>query len=98
MADGLRQLDALPHTLAITGDFAARRFRHTHAVNGFPGEFFGFSVRATIQPQVGIDELVAGESLGERIELGAVADVAEKLFGLIGPDAKHADVTARRPD
>ena len=98
MAHGLRQLDALPHAFAIPGDFAARRFRHTHALNGFPGEIFGFSVRATIQAQIGIDELVAGESFGERIELRAVADVAEKLFRIVGPDAEHADVAARWPD
>ena len=90
VTDGLRELDALPHALAIAGDLTGRRLNQAHALDGLPGQIFRFTVRATVQPQIRIDELIAGESLGKGIELGAVAEVAEQLFRLIGTDAQHA--------
>ena len=45
-----------------------------------------------------IDELVAGEAFGKRIELRAVSHLAEQLFGTAGRDAEHVDRAARGPD
>ena len=40
--DGLRQLDALPHALAVGRDGAAGGFRHGNALQGFFGKLGGF--------------------------------------------------------
>src|SRR5690242_14481842 len=53
---------------------------------------------AAIQAQVRIEELVSSETLRIRIELRAIADVAEQFLGLIGTNTQNRDVAARGAD
>ena len=50
----------------------------------------------TKQTQERVDELVAGEAFGMRIELRAVADLDEEVLGIGGRHAEHGDAAFRR--
>ena len=98
MGDGLRELDALAHAFAVGGDGAVGGFRHGDALEGFAGELGGFGLDHAMHQQERIDELVAGETFGKGIELGAVSHFAEQFFGAAGWDAEHVDRAAGGAD
>ena len=72
-----------------------RGVHQVHAFDGAPGEGVRFGVRAAVEAQERVDELIAGDAARERIELRAVAELAEQLLGIVGRDAEHADAAAR---
>ena len=91
--DGLGQLDALPHALAVGGHGAVGGLGHADAFErGARCARSHFGVAHAVHQQEGVDELVAGEPLGKGVELGAVAEHAAELFGMVGRDAEHADL------
>ena len=79
----LREPDALPHAFAVAGRFAVGRIAQAHAIDRLPCEFSSHSASSIAEePQIGVDELIAGQPFGERIELRAVADKLKQLFRL----------------
>ena len=98
VGDGLRELDALPHSLAVAADFAVGGFAQADLVDGFACQVFALGGGVSEEAEVGDDELEAGESLGIGIELRGVAEDAEEFLGFIGPNAQDANFAARGAD
>ena len=94
VADGLGQLDALPHAFAVAGDFAFGGIHEIDALEGAPGQIRSFLMAAAIDAQIGVDEFEAGQAFGEGVELGAVADFAKEALGVVGRDAQDRDRAA----
>ena len=92
MRDRLSEPNALPHALAVSSDFAIGGIGEVHAVDGFPCELAGLSVRKAAQQQSVEDKFESGNATREGIKLGAVTQVTKEFFGVIRRDAQHADV------
>src|SRR5579883_1765089 len=94
----LRELHALPHSLAVRRDRTARRRGEADELERRPRAAVAFGVRVAVHAQERIEELVAGDAFREGVELRAVADDAAELLGTVGRDAEHADFALRGPD
>src|SRR5690242_4676672 len=92
MADGMGQLDALPHALAVGRYFAMRGFGHIDALERLPCALLRRGAIADMHEQVGVEEVIAGHRLEEVVELGAVAQLAKENYGLVRRYAEHPDL------
>ena len=97
VGDRLRQLDPLPHALAVARDPPVRRVDQAHTLQGLRGEPLGFAPAQAVQQQVGEDELPPRHTPREGVVLGAVAEVPEQILRPRGGNAEDADLAPGRP-
>jgi hypothetical protein len=79
---GLRQLHALPHAFAVGCYLAVPGVKEPDSLKRRHGALVAFRVGIAEHAQIRIDELVAGEALGKRVELGAITYQSAEFFGM----------------
>ena len=79
VGDRLRDLDALPHALAVAADLAVLRVQRARPVERRQRALLALGLLEAGQPQQARHELQAREVLPERVRLRAEADAVEDL-------------------
>ena len=78
MRNRLRQLDPLPHPLAVSADPLVPVIQHADTSDRFLSTLRGLGGAIAMYPQKREDEIPAGEVPPEGVRLGAVADRLEE--------------------
>ena len=95
--DRLRQLDPLPHSLAVAADPAMRRVDQADPLQRPRRKALRGGAVQAVQEQVGEHELPAGHPAREGVVLGAVTEAAEEILRPADRNAENADLAPRRP-
>src|SRR5207244_5272070 len=82
VGDGLRQTDALAHTLAVSSHLAPRDLRHAGPLQGLVGQPCGLLTAKTMEPQGPKNEIITSGPGREGIELRAISNLPEQLHRL----------------
>ena len=82
VGDGLRQTDALAHTLAVSSHLAPRDLRHAGPLQGLVGQPCGLLTAKTMEPQGPKNEIITSGPWREGIELRAISNLPEQLHRL----------------
>src|SRR5205823_9586477 len=77
VGDGLRQTDALAHTLAVSSHLAPRDLRHAGPLQGLVGQPCGLLTAKTMEPQGPKNEIITSGPWREGIELRSEEHTSE---------------------